>query len=59
MLESHGVVYGPGGQGVYDDPSLGPVLYYHYVNTTIGYADSQKRFGINKLSFSTGWPVVD
>lgn len=30
VLESHGWVYGPGGQGVFSDPSLGPVLYYHY-----------------------------
>ncbi|KAF7595106.1 hypothetical protein BBP40_007310 [Aspergillus hancockii] len=58
VLESHGTVYGPGGQGVYNDPSLGPVLYYHYVDTTIGYADGQKRFGWNKIDFSSGWPVV-
>lgn len=25
VLESHGFVYGPGGQGVYHDPQLGPV----------------------------------
>lgn len=36
VLGSHDLVYGPGGQGVYDDPSRGPVLYYHYVNTSIG-----------------------
>ncbi|GMF11439.1 unnamed protein product [Phytophthora lilii] len=30
VLESHDNVYGPGGQGVYDDPKLGPILYYHY-----------------------------
>ncbi|KAF2794766.1 glycoside hydrolase family 43 protein [Melanomma pulvis-pyrius CBS 109.77] len=58
VLESHGWVYGPGGQGVFSDPSLGPVLYYHYVDTRIGYADGQKQFGINKISFSSGWPVV-
>ncbi|KAF2636066.1 endo-1,5-arabinanase [Massarina eburnea CBS 473.64] len=58
VLESHGNVYGPGGQGVYYDPTLGPVLYYHYVDTTIGYADGQKQFGINTIDFSTGWPVV-
>ncbi|KAF2654340.1 glycoside hydrolase family 43 protein [Lophiostoma macrostomum CBS 122681] len=58
VLESHGNVYGPGGQGVYNDPSLGPVLYYHYVDTTIGYADGQKQFGVNTISFSSGWPVV-
>jgi arabinan endo-1,5-alpha-L-arabinosidase len=48
----------PGGQGVMNDPSLGPVLYYHYVDTRIGYADGQKQFGVNKLNFSSGWPVV-
>ncbi|KAF2476670.1 endo-1,5-alpha-L-arabinosidase [Lindgomyces ingoldianus] len=58
VLESHDWVYGPGGQGVFTDPSLGPVLYYHYVDTRIGYADGQKQFGVNKLSFSSGWPVV-
>ncbi|KAI2722756.1 CAZyme family GH43 [Penicillium psychrosexuale] len=58
VLESHGTVYGPGGQGVFTDPSLGPVLYYHYVDTTVGYADSQKLFGWNQIDFSSGWPVV-
>ncbi|KAL3658366.1 hypothetical protein V7S43_016746 [Phytophthora oleae] len=58
VLESHDEVYGPGGQGVYDDPTYGPVLYYHYVNTTIGYADGDKRFGWNYLDFSSGWPTV-
>jgi hypothetical protein len=45
-------------RGVYDDPSLGPVLYYHYVDTTVGYADSDKLFGWNAIDFSSGWPVV-
>lgn len=58
VLESHGWVYGPGGQGVYYDPDLGPVLYYHYVDTRLGYADGQKKFGINKIDFTSGWPVV-
>ncbi|RDW84261.1 arabinan endo-1,5-alpha-L-arabinosidase-2 [Coleophoma cylindrospora] len=58
LLESHGKVYGPGGQGVFTDSSNGLVLYYHYVDTSVGYADSQKRFGWNKLSWSSGWPVV-
>ncbi|KAK6385274.1 hypothetical protein LTR65_009315 [Meristemomyces frigidus] len=58
VLGSHGVVYGPGGQGVYDDPTYGPVLYYHYVDTTIGYADADKLLGINQIDFSSGWPVV-
>ncbi|KAJ5297252.1 uncharacterized protein N7443_008145 [Penicillium atrosanguineum] len=58
VLASHSTVYGPGGQGVYDDPSLGPVLYYHYVDTTVGYADGDKLFGWNAIDFSSGWPVV-
>ncbi|KAJ3546151.1 hypothetical protein NM208_g2136 [Fusarium decemcellulare] len=58
VLESHGWVYGPGGQGVYNDPTHGPVLYYHYVDTRIGYEDGQKKFGWNTIDFSSGWPVV-
>lgn len=34
------------------------MLVYHYVDTTIGYADGDKRLGINKIDFSSGWPVV-
>lgn len=29
VLASHGTVYGPGGQGIYPDPKLGSMLYYH------------------------------
>jgi arabinan endo-1,5-alpha-L-arabinosidase len=58
VLESHSFVYGPGGQGVYWDPKEGPLLYYHYVDTRIGYGDGQKQFGINKINWSSGWPVV-
>lgn len=58
VLESHNWVYGPGGQGVYQDVVLGPILYYHYVDTRVGYADGQKQFGWNKIDFSTGWPIV-
>ncbi|KAI4253628.1 MAG: hypothetical protein L6R42_007512, partial [Xanthoria sp. 1 TBL-2021] len=58
VLESHDWVYGPGGQGIIRDPELGPVLYYHYVDTRIGYSDDQKQFGVNKLDFSGGWPSV-
>ncbi|PLB35230.1 arabinan endo-1,5-alpha-L-arabinosidase [Aspergillus candidus] len=58
VLESHDTVYGPGGLGVYDDPTLGPIMYYHYVDTDIGYADGQKLFGWNALDFSSGWPVL-
>ncbi|KAI8945950.1 glycoside hydrolase family 43 protein [Xylaria longipes] len=58
VLETHDNVYGPGGQGVYQDPTYGPILYYHYVDKTIGYADGDKRFGWNTIDFSSGWPVV-
>lgn len=58
VLASHGNVYGPGGQGVYNDPMNGWVLYYHYVNTNIGYSDGQKQFGWNKIDWSSGWPTV-
>ncbi|KAJ5730452.1 uncharacterized protein N7483_004960 [Penicillium malachiteum] len=58
VLESHGEVYGPGGQGVYDDPTYGTILYYAYTNTSIGYADDEKQFGWNTIDWSTGWPVV-
>jgi arabinan endo-1,5-alpha-L-arabinosidase len=58
VLQSHGFVYGPGGQGVFWDPDQGPILYYHYVDTRVGYADFQKKFGMNKINFSSGWPVV-
>lgn len=30
LLPSHDWVYAPGGQGVWDDPKEGPVVYYHY-----------------------------
>ncbi|KAH0611916.1 uncharacterized protein H6S33_009968 [Morchella sextelata] len=58
VLASHDNVYGPGGQGIYADTTQGgAVLYYHYVDTNIGYGDGQKLFGWNLLSWSTGWPV--
>ncbi|RYP68066.1 hypothetical protein DL770_008516 [Monosporascus sp. CRB-9-2] len=58
VLESHDNIYGPGGQGVYDDPTHGPILYYHYVDTNIGFADGSKQFGWNNIDFSSGWPIV-
>ncbi|KAM0718104.1 hypothetical protein Q7P37_006436 [Cladosporium fusiforme] len=58
VLESHNNVYGPGGQGVYNDPTEGWVLYYHYVDTSIGFGDGQKQFGWNKIAWNNGWPTV-
>ncbi|KAL8409330.1 hypothetical protein RB594_007677 [Gaeumannomyces avenae] len=58
LLSSHNKVYAPGGQGVMVDPRRGTILYYHYMNTDIGYADSQTRFGWNVIGWSGGWPSV-
>jgi len=58
LLASHGIVYGPGGQGIFTDSSLGPVLYYHYADTDIGLADADYQFGWNQITWSDGWPVV-
>ncbi|ORY70984.1 glycoside hydrolase, family 43 [Pseudomassariella vexata] len=58
VLESHGTVYGPGGQGVFSDSTHGTVLYYHYADTSIGLADSQYQFGWNVITWSSGWPTV-
>lgn len=45
-------------RGVFNDPELGAVVYYHYVDTDIGYADGQKLFGWNALNWTDGWPSV-
>ncbi|KAI0477565.1 glycoside hydrolase family 43 protein [Xylariaceae sp. FL0804] len=58
VLESHDLVYAPGGQGVLDDPTYGAVLYYHYNDLTYGYSDADIYFGWNTIDFSSGWPVV-
>lgn len=60
VLESDGWVYGPGGQGVYEGEGVGEaVLYYHYVDTRVGFKDGEKRFGWNKLGWGEGgWPFV-
>ncbi|KAH9225063.1 glycosyl hydrolase, partial [Leptodontidium sp. 2 PMI_412] len=54
LLASHETTYGPGGQGVFTDSSLGPVLYYHYAKTTVGLGDGNYLFGWNKLSWLNG-----
>lgn len=45
-------------RGVFTDPKLGPVLYYHYVDTRVGYADGQKLFGWNVIRWTGGWPTL-
>ncbi|KZV89858.1 secreted arabinase [Exidia glandulosa HHB12029] len=51
VLQTHDGIYGPGGQDVYLD-SDGPILVYHY------YTSSGNWLGINRLNFTSGWPVV-
>ncbi|KAL2071379.1 hypothetical protein VTL71DRAFT_12614 [Oculimacula yallundae] len=58
LLESHGDVYGPGGQGVFTDRSMGLVLYYHYASLKRGLGDGSYLFGWNVLKWSGGWPSV-
>ncbi|KAL2835029.1 glycosyl hydrolase [Aspergillus cavernicola] len=55
---NHGKVYAPGGLGILsssgDDPD---VLYYHYHNTSIGFAQGDAQLGWNYLDYVDGWPV--
>ncbi|KAL4810100.1 putative arabinan endo-1,5-alpha-L-arabinosidase D [Aspergillus unguis] len=55
---NHGKVYAPGGVGVL--PGVGDekdVLYYHYMNTSIGFGQGDARLGWNYLDYVDGWPV--
>ncbi|KAL4938983.1 Arabinan endo-1,5-alpha-L-arabinosidase C [Aspergillus oleicola] len=58
LLASHDNVFGPGGQGVFEDSTRGWTLYYHYANPTIGIAVSDYQFGFNVLQWADGWPTV-
>ncbi|KAF7768127.1 CAZyme family GH43 [Agaricus bisporus var. burnettii] len=51
VLGSHDNIVGPGGQDIMLDGD-GPILIYHY------YTPSGSFLGINRLDFSSGWPVV-
>ncbi|KAJ5930294.1 hypothetical protein N7466_005787 [Penicillium verhagenii] len=56
---NHGVVYAPGGLGVLAGNGSTPdVLYYHYLNTSIGFTDTDAHMGWNYLNYTDGWPVV-
>ncbi|KAJ5797763.1 uncharacterized protein N7503_007059 [Penicillium pulvis] len=58
---NHGVVYAPGGLGVLpgnDSTATPDILYYHYLNTTIGFTDEDAHLGWNYLKYEDGWPVV-
>ncbi|KAK7683018.1 hypothetical protein QCA50_013690 [Cerrena zonata] len=51
VLASHDSIIGPGGQDLLDDTD-GPILVYHYYTATGSF------LGINRLDFTSGWPVV-
>ncbi|KAL1968198.1 hypothetical protein VTN77DRAFT_2033 [Rasamsonia byssochlamydoides] len=52
-----GQVYAPGGLGVLSRDPEPDILYYHYLNRSIGLMDSQTRLGWNYLTYNNGWPV--
>ncbi|KAL4765486.1 endo 1,5-alpha-arabinase [Aspergillus foveolatus] len=55
---NHGKVYAPGGLGVLPGANGEPdVLYYHYHNASIGFAQGDARLGWNYLDYVDGWPV--
>ncbi|KAI1395392.1 glycoside hydrolase family 43 protein [Hypoxylon fuscum] len=58
VLASHGNIYAPGGQGVFHDDAHGDVLYYHYLDRTVGVDYSQSKFGWNVLQWVDGWPTI-
>ncbi|KIK56931.1 glycoside hydrolase family 43 protein [Collybiopsis luxurians FD-317 M1] len=51
VLESHDNIIGPGGQDLMNDVD-GVIMVYHY------YTSAGSFLGINRLDFSSGWPVV-
>ncbi|CAG8020679.1 unnamed protein product [Penicillium olsonii] len=55
---NHGSVYAPGGLGVLpgSNDSTPDILYYHYLNTSIGFTNGQAQLGWNYLEYKDGWP---
>ncbi|KDN41095.1 hypothetical protein RSAG8_07649, partial [Rhizoctonia solani AG-8 WAC10335] len=51
VLATHGPIYGPGGQSVFQDTDAWVIDYHYYTSTG-------PLLGINLLNFSSGWPVV-
>ncbi|KAL2863268.1 glycosyl hydrolase [Aspergillus lucknowensis] len=58
ILASHDNVYGPGGQGLFEDRERGWVLYYHYADPRIGLTTGEYQFGWNVVRWEDGWPTV-
>ncbi|KAJ6138877.1 hypothetical protein N7471_005363 [Penicillium samsonianum] len=54
---SNGETYAPGGQAVIRDGDT-DVLYYHYLNTTVGIAFQDAFLGFNPLKYVDGWPIA-
>ncbi|KAJ9211928.1 CAZyme family GH43 [Paecilomyces variotii] len=57
VYASNDDVYAPGGEGVLND-GQNDILFYHYVNTTVGYGFNQTSMGWNFLDYPDGWPVA-
>lgn len=56
---NHGIVYAPGGLGILAGNDSSPdILYYHYLNTSIGFKDGDAHLGWNWLKYEDGWPEV-
>lgn len=56
---SHGIVYGPGGQGVFTDDNGEDIIYYHYVDLRVSLIDEDKRLGWNYLKYDKDdWPYL-
>ncbi|KAJ5692464.1 hypothetical protein N7462_001887 [Penicillium macrosclerotiorum] len=56
---NHGQIYAPGGLGVLaGNDSTPDILYYHYLNTSIGFLDDDAQLGWNFLKYDDGWPVA-
>ncbi|KAH7016444.1 glycoside hydrolase family 43 protein [Microdochium trichocladiopsis] len=57
FIHTHDRVYAAGGQGVFTDPTLGDVFYYHYLDPDAVDYNSAK-FGWNVINWSADWPTI-
>ncbi|KAI9927120.1 hypothetical protein ASPWEDRAFT_121698 [Aspergillus wentii DTO 134E9] len=58
---NHGNTYAPGGLGVIESASTEgdkDVLYFHYLNKTMGYGFTKAQLGWTYLEYDNGWPVA-
>jgi len=51
------VVYAPGGLGVVTTDMGADILYFHYLNMTVGLGFNQSLLGWNYLDYEDGWPT--